>query len=159
MRAREIVAVLALAVLVLGAVFGTMAFVKSHRDAPPAPPTQQAREGATAQLATEGSPAEDYAPIWQTITRPPALKPAKAAVPKPAPKFRLKGIVSQAAGRMAIIQDSTGRQRLVAEGGAINGARVTNISPRSVTLVANGKTTVLQLERKTEAHKPNRKPR
>ncbi|NOZ20078.1 MAG: hypothetical protein GXP25_03210 [Planctomycetes bacterium] len=155
MSFREILVLFIITALVLGAVGGYVALVKSPA-APPAPAKERAGETAAPQPFAPAASTEDYSPIWRTITRPPAPEPARPAAPKPMRKLHLKGIVSQATERMAVIEDSTGRQRLVAEGGAIEGARVTKISPRSVTLEAGGKTTVLQLEKKIGAKKVER---
>ncbi|MEW6358163.1 MAG: hypothetical protein AB1696_17655 [Planctomycetota bacterium] len=157
MSAKEVVVLLVIVALVLGGVGGYVAFVRSPQDGPTATPTQQGVEARPAPLAGKGEKENDYSPLWQTITRPPAAQPTQAEPPKPAAVFRLKGIVSQGAGRMAIIEDASGRQRLVGEGSAIDGARLIKISPRDVTIEAGGKTIILPLEPKAATEKSNPK--
>ena len=83
----------------------------------------------------------------------------------PAVRFRLKGILLQKSKPVAVIQDSTGRQRLVPEGGSIEGAKVTKISAKEITIEIGGETITLpvKVERSTKpaapaARQPNPKP-
>ena len=151
MSTKELFALVVLALVMLGAAFGYMAFRMPSEETPQAPVLRVDEKPATAPAgAAQKEKSADYSPIWQTISRPPPPKSVKSPPPKPPLKLYLKGTIFRKTERMAVIEDSTGRQRLVMEGGTIEGARITKIGPITVTLDVDGKKTVLRLERKPQ---------
>jgi len=96
----------------------------------PPPDTQQSGSGQAVQLTAPAN----VAPAPQT----PAPEPVKANEPHPAGTFQLQGIMADASGSMAIINDS-----VVKQGSRVSGADVVKIESGKVTLSYNGEEIVL----------------
>lgn len=151
MKARELIIPLVLGV----AVFGGVLAYSYHRNGggarrPSAPVPADDAQSAAPAASTQEKESGDYAPIWETFASP--AKPQARPAPKKAEvKFQLKGVLLQKGQRLAVIEDSTGRQRLVPEGGTIEGAKVTSISANEITIEIGGERIALPLKGKPGA--------
>jgi len=154
-----------LASVVVGLAAGAFLFVHVLRDRA-APGTTADRAASAGQRGKPSSASRapgtsaDYSAIWTTCAPPAKSKPAQSPR-KPSVTFHLKGILSQGLERVAVIQEESGRQRLVRQGETVAGAKITQIAAHQITVEIGGEAITLSLDAKPDAppSTPPKRPR